>query len=258
MHNMVKRKLFLFDVDGTLADSGQVMKDDMKQALYILQKSGVDIGIVGGGKIDTIERQIDGVQFSHYFSESGCVYYKSNEFGEKIEEPVYVKNIRDHTLYPHIQTLIRVSLDYLSRCKHTISGNFIDLRTGIVYISLVGMSATISERSQFIESDNKNYHRKELLSLLVHRAKELGVNDKLCICEGGQVGIAIHPIECDKTQVMEHLTPFYDDIHYFGDKYKEGGNDHNLIHHTEVKGVPVDSPNDTLAYINTTISSFSH
>ena len=127
MHNMVKRKLFLFDVDGTLADSGQVMKDDMKQALYILQKSGVDIGIVGGGKIDTIERQIDGVQFSHYFSESGCVYYKSNEFGEKIEEPVYVKNIRDHTLYPHIQTLIRVSLDYLSRCQHTISGNFIDL-----------------------------------------------------------------------------------------------------------------------------------
>ena len=119
------------------------------------------------------------------------------------------------------------------------------------------MSATLSERSQFIESDKKNHHRKELINILNDRAEKLGVKDSLCICEGGQVGIAIYPVEWDKIQVIEHLKPCYHSISYFGDKYKQGGNDHMLINHSEIKGFPVDSPKDTLRHLNATISSFS-
>jgi len=260
MNNM----LFLFDVDGTLAESGQELSISIKSRLHNLMLKGVHIGIVGGGKLDKILQQIGkGLQFQHYFTECGCVYHKMNVDNTKIVlEQVYCKNIREHVLYPSINILIKEALFFLSQVKYMLTGNFIDLRNGIIYISLIGMSANTDERKQFLELDNEYNYKLQLIDLLHQKAREINIFSDIEIVEGGSVGIAIYPKEYNKTQVVSSVIDKYKQIHFFGDKYRINGNDYNLIYHPSIIGHCVDSPNDTLKGIdkflnNTHISNLS-
>lgn len=244
-------KLLLFDVDGTIAHSGQQINYTIKELLLKLKhKKKYSLGIVGGGKLDKILYQLsDDNYIDHYFAECGCVYYKniSTETNENVTlDKVYIKNLREHKLYPQINILIKKALYFISQVDYLITGNFIDLRNGIIYISLIGMTATLDERKYYLEKDKENHYRENLLNILKEEASKLGILNELTICYGGEVGIAIYPIEYDKTQVLEYLLDDYDEIHYFGDKYEEQGNDHNLIYHNSVIGHPVDSVNDTI------------
>lgn len=240
----MSKKIILFDVDGTIAESGQIIDQKIKDLIKKLNNY-YDIGIVGGGKMNKILLQLEDLTFDHYFFECGCVYYKKNinNKNNNLEE-IYSKNIRNHPLYEKINILVKTTLEYLSKVDYTLTGNFIDLRTGMIYISLIGMYANNKERLEFIELDKKFEYRKKLLQILVNKAKEIGINDKVSIYEGGTVGLAIFPIENDKTQVLDHLNS-YTEIHYFGDKYKENGNDHNLINHEKVKGYRIDNLENT-------------
>jgi len=246
---MNANKLLLFDVDGTLVDSGKEIDSYMVAALKELKSLGYHIGIVGGGNIDKILNQMKyEIYFDHYFSECGCVYYK-NMFSDKLVlEKIYEKNIREHELYPSINVLIKKSLDFLSKVEYTITGNFIDLRTGIIYISLIGMSANEKERDYFKKYDATYKIREQLIELLHNTAKTLNIENKISILEGGSVGIAIYPCEWDKIQVLPSLT-HYSEIQYFGDKYEEGGNDYGIIHHKSVKGHKIDNKHDTYALL---------
>ena len=177
------------------------------------------------------------IYFHHYFnSECGCVYHTldDKENNNNILEEKYKKNIRKHNLYLKINILIKRALEFLSRVDYTITGNFIDLRCGIIYISLIGMSATNEEREYFKNIDNKEKIREQLLEILLKEAEKINILDKVSILEGGSVGISIYPIEYDKTQVLETIKKEdYASIYYFGDKYLPSGNDYHLINHKD-------------------------
>ena len=251
---MNANKLLLFDVDGTLVDSGKEIDSYMVAALKELKSLGYHIGIAGGGNIDKILYQMKNeIFFHHYFSECGCVYHK-NMLNDKLAlENVYEKNIREHDLYPLINVLIKKSLEFLSKVKYTITGNFIDLRTGIIYISLIGMSANEKEREYFKKYDSTYKIREQLIELLHNTAKTLNIENKISILEGGSVGIAIYPCEWDKIQVLPSLIQ-YKEIYYFGDKYEKGGNDYGIIHHKSVKGHKINSKQDTYALLKKIIN----
>jgi len=236
------KKLLLFDVDGTIAESGQKIEPDMRDLLQGLTDR-YDLGIVGGGKMDKILEQMgENNPFSHYFTECGCVYYSNGT-------QQYVKNLREHPLYIHINALVKTCLSFLSNVTYTLSGHFIDLRNGIIYVSLIGMVATQEERAYFMKLDEQFGYRGKLLKKLKEQSELLGVSDKITICEGGRVGIAIYPNEYDKVQVLDVLVGNYEEIHFFGDKYGADGNDHHLITDPRVIGHPVDSLDDTKAIL---------
>lgn len=236
-----QKNIILFDVDGTIAESSKIIDPEIKELVSSL-KEFYDVGIVGGGKKDKILHQLENLYVDHYFFECGCVYYKNMSEDKKnlVLQNYYSKNIRNHPLYEKINLLVKECLLFLSKVDYTLSGNFIDLRNGMLYISLIGMSATNEERQYFIEKNNKNNYRKQLLNILLKKAKELGIQDEVTICEGGTVGLAIYPLENDKIQVLEHLQD-YKEIHYFGDKYEENGNDHNIINDSRTIGYPIDN-----------------
>ena len=129
--------LFLFDVDGTLARSGQVIKKDMKDMLNELKNK--DIILIAGGKLSRVIVQLDGVRLNHYFTECGCVYHvptKKNEVINNITTEdeltnIYTKSLRNHEMYSSINILIKECLYFLSQVDYTLTGNFIDLRDGI-------------------------------------------------------------------------------------------------------------------------------
>ena len=144
-------KLLLFDVDGTLAESSQMINEKMREMLILKKEQGYHIGIVGGGKIGKVLTQLNGVAMNYYFTECGCVHHVLKD-GNTMSNCIslvnqlslkYTKNLRDHNLYPHINKLVKQCLHFLSKVDYTISGHFVDLREGIIYISLIGMTATL-------------------------------------------------------------------------------------------------------------------
>ena len=249
-----KIKIFLFDVDGTLVESSKNIKKEHAILLNKL-KEKYEIGIVGGGLLTkNLEQFGENIYFDHYLTECGCVYYKNNSFDNLQLENIYTKDIRKHDNYFHINILIKECLYFLSKVEYIISGHFIDLRNGLVYVSLIGMNANNEERQYFIDLDKKNNIRQNLMILLNNKILELNVHDKITICEGGHVGIAIYPKEYDKVQVVDLFKNDFDEIHYFGDKFEENGNDYNLINHEIIIGHKINNVDDTYKIINDIIN----
>jgi len=250
------KPVYLFDVDGTIVDSGQKITAEVAAILNEIKQHN-EIGIVGGGKLDKILEQMDNmVYFTHYFSECGCVYSKNDSYNSNNLQEIYKKNIRDHPLYNEINILIKHCLHFLSKIDYTLTGHFIDLRNGIIYISLIGLTATQKEREYFIGENNKRNYRTQLINSLKQLASELNVVDKVDIVEGGSVGIAIYPSEYDKTQILEMFSDTgYNTIYYFGDKYHENGNDFNLLKHKKVIGIKVYNYHDTIKELKKLITT---
>ena len=233
----------MFDVDGTLSESGQKITNDNAIILNKLKENN-EIGIVGGGDIKKILYQMDNkITFNHYFSECGCVY--DTFINNKLENK-YRKNIRNHKLYPKINILIKKALEFISKVDYTITGHFIDLRCGIIYISLIGMVAYNDEREYFKLIDKKENIRSKLINILIEKSKELNIENEVSILEGGSVGISIYPIEYDKIQILETIKQEdYKNIYYFGDKYLKSGNDYKLLNHKDIIGFNIDEVSDT-------------
>jgi len=241
-------KIILFDVDGTICESGKKINNNMAAIINHLSDTYL-IGIVGGGSFDKIMIQLDNKIFPHHiFSECGSVYNKlcSNKYIE-----VYKNNLREIPEYIKINKLIKLALEYISKTNYLISGYFVDLRNGLIYISLVGMSATEEERNNYIEMDNNYLYRSNLLELLQKEAVNLQIDEIIDIVYGGNVGIAIYPKKWSKLQVLKTINKSeYNKIYFFGDKYDKNGNDYQLISHEDVIGVRVNNSTDTIQQLS--------
>ena len=145
--------------------------------------------------------------------------------------------------------MIRIFVNYVSNVKYLLSGNIVDLRDGLIYLSFVGMVANEDERQNFIKLDKKNNYRLNLLQILQKKAVELNIDKYVDILLGGSVGIAVYPTQWNKVQVINDgiiTKKNYNKIYYFGDKYDIDGNDYKLLNHPDVIGIKIDSLDDTI------------
>ena len=240
------KDIIIFDIDGTLVESSYKINYEHASILNQI-KEKYEIGICGGGTLEKALNQMNNlIYFDHYFTECGCVYNKNNSKTSLNLKEIYKKNIREHDLYQSINILIKVFLKYLSEVDYEISGHFVDLRNGIIYLSCVGMQATIIERERFKIIDYQQNIRNDILKILRNKAIELNIHDKISINLGGSVGIGIYPVEYDKTQILNTINiNNYNNIYYFGDKYEIDGNDYQIINHKNVIGYKIDKYENT-------------
>jgi phosphomannomutase len=251
----MQKNLLLFDVDGTICESGKKISSQIATQLNRLEQNGYELGIVGGGTFNKILYQLDNKVFPKYiFSECGSVYHKLNSLANNTNDFHYnlinMNNLRLEPEYLQINKLVKSCLKFISESEYLISGNFIDLRNGLIYVSMVGMVATDEEREDFIQLDKLNNYRTKLIQILKEQATQLGIRDNLDICLGGSVGIAIYPKKWNKVQVLDWLNiSEYFEIHYFGDKYLPNGNDYELINHERIIGHRVNNLEETLSIL---------
>ncbi len=244
----MNKKIFLFDVDGTLAESGKKISDEMSILLNkMTEDTNLQVGIVGGGEYKKIIYQLDDkFKPTYIFSECGSVYHYLENDNYKL---IHQNDLRKEKEYEKINILIKLSLKFIAESDFFVSGNFIDLRNGLIYISLVGMSANDEERNNFIRLDKINSYRNNLLEILCKKAIELNIHENIDINLGGSVGIGIYPKKWNKTQVLNSIDSKKNTIYYFGDKYEPNGNDYELINHPDIKGFPTNSPNETIEIV---------
>lgn len=73
---------------------------------------------------------------------------------------------------------------------------------------------------------------------------------KLKFSIGGQISFDVFPEGWDKTYCLRYIGEAeYDEIHFFGDKTFQGGNDYEIYSHPRVIGHSVKNPADTVAQV---------
>ena len=209
---------YIFDVDGTLTPSRQKIDSEFLNFLLNFAKQNDVYLVTGSDRPKTIEQ----IGKDLYFA---CkrVYNCSGS-------DVYEKDIliyRDEWSLP--SDAEEFLMDELHHSKFPIrTGNHIETRPGGVNFSVLGRGSEviIEERQEYVKWDINTGERRGIAERFKKRFPEIG-------CQvGGQTGLDISPLGCDKSQILRDFEP-QDTIYFYGDKLKEGENDYPLGHAIE-------------------------
>ncbi len=122
-------------------------------------------------------------------------------------------------------------------------GCFVEFRNAMINISPIGRNCSYQERLEFEAFDREHSIRANLVKALQAAFPDYGLKYSI----GGQISIDIFPLGWDKTFCLRHLKPYnFRQIHFFGDKTAEGGNDYEIFNHPLVNGHTVKDPSDTM------------
>ncbi|KAK9835014.1 hypothetical protein WJX81_004615 [Elliptochloris bilobata] len=238
----LKRSIALFDVDGTLTVPRKQSDQTMKDFLQHLRKH-VTVGIVGGSDFLKICEQLGSdaaTAYDYLFAENGLVAYKA---GEKVA----VQSLKKHLGEPALKELINFVLHYIADLDIPIKrGTFVEFRNGMLNVSPIGRNCSQEERDEFERFDKGAGVRKTMVGVLREKFAHLGLTYSI----GGQISFDVFPKGWDKTYCLQFVEKDFDEIHFFGDKTFEGGNDHEIYTSPKTVGHTVTSPSDTIEQCN--------
>ncbi|TMW61104.1 hypothetical protein Poli38472_013567 [Pythium oligandrum] len=237
------RILALFDIDGPLTRARQSAKPEVLQRLKKLRES-ISVGVVGGSDLVKQKEQLgetvtDDLDYS--FSENGLVAYRD---GVKIGET----SLRSHFTNEQINRIVNFALRYIADLDIPVKrGTFVEFRTGMMNICPIGRNCSQEERDEFGKYDHIHNIRKTFVAKLKEEFAEYNLTYSI----GGQISFDVFPSGWDKTFCLRYLDPKdYDEIHFFGDKVHEGGNDFEIYTHERTIGHAVTCPEDTVKLLD--------
>ncbi|KAK0162086.1 hypothetical protein PV327_008451 [Microctonus hyperodae] len=240
---MSKRIMCLFDVDGTLTKPRQKIELKMEKLLLeTAMKENFDFGVVGGSDLNKIMEQLGEdvcMKYKYVFAENGLIAYKD---GKQLSTETIQSFIGEDVL----QDFIDYCLRYISEIKLPFKrGTFIEFRSGMINVSPVGRNCSQKERLEFYEYDKEHQIRKKFIMALKKEFPDLPLTYSI----GGQISFDVFPNGWDKTYCLKHIDE-YDEIHFFGDKTREGENDYEIYESDLTVGHRVSGPDDTINQVN--------
>jgi phosphomannomutase len=237
------RIIALFDVDGTLTIPRGEVEDKMMDVLKALREK-ITVGIVGGSDLPKQEEQlgagiVDEVVWN--FSQNGLVAYNNGKLLES-------NSISKHLGEDNIKRIVNFVMKYLSMVELPIKrGTFIEFRSGMLNISPIGRNCSRAERNDYEKFDLEHNIRKNMVAAMKKEFSDLEMTYSI----GGQISFDVFPTGWDKTYCLQYLKESdFDEIHFFGDKTFEGGNDFEIFSSDRTIGHTVTSPEDTIAQLN--------
>ena len=97
----------------------------------------------------------------------------------------------------------------------------IEERPGCINFSILGRGANWEEREVYKQWDKDEHERESIARRFNERFPDLYAT------VGGQTGLDIAPLGGDKSQILRDFNKD-DELHFFGDRMEEGGNDYSL------------------------------
>lgn len=209
----------------------------MIETLTELRKTHI-IGFVGGSDLKKQHEQLGGAinLLDYWFSENGVVAAKD---GVEFHRESIGKFLGEEKL----KIFIKFVLSYIINIDIPVQrGTFIEYRSGLINISPIGRNCSREERNAFEEYDKIHGIRAKFVKVLEAQFPDWGIQFSI----GGQISFDVFPKGWDKTYCLKFLEEFKE-IHFFGDKTYEGGNDYELFEHERTIGHAVKCPADTIA-----------
>ncbi|KAJ2963144.1 hypothetical protein NQZ79_g1892 [Umbelopsis isabellina] len=235
----------LFDVDGTLSPARLSMSDEMRALLQKLRKEVV-IGFVGGSDFSKQYEQLGPTvleDFDYCFSENGLTAYR---LGKPLASQSFIKWIGDEEYNKLVNYILRYIAD-MDIPKKRDSGTFIEFRNGMINVSPIGRNCSQEERIEFNKLDETKGYRTKFVQDLRANFSHLDLTFSI----GGQISFDVFPTGWDKTYCLRHIKDEgFKNVHFFGDKTYEGGNDYEIYSHPEVIGHSVKDPQETMKTLN--------
>ncbi|KAF1315057.1 Phosphomannomutase b1, partial [Globisporangium splendens] len=263
------RVIALFDVDGTLTPARKTVSAEMTARLQQLRQQ-ITIGVVGGSDLVKQKEQLgENVvdEFDYSFSENGLVAFHN---GVKVGET----SLKHHFTNEQLNRFVNYVLRYIADLDIPIKrGTFLEFRMGMINVSPIGRNCSQDERDEFEKYDAIHNVRKTFVEALkkefadynltfsvggqVRSAVNLFYENDKCVADSFcqfvwlQISFDVFPSGWDKTYALRFLDPKdYDEIHFFGDKTHQGGNDYEIYTHERTIGHSVSSPEDTIRILN--------
>jgi len=198
------------------------------------------VGIVGGSDLVKQQEQmganiVNEVDYS--FSENGLVaFHNGKEVGRQA--------INKHLGEENVKRVVNWTLRYIANLDLPIKrGTFIEFRAGMLNVSPIGRNCSKEERNDYEKFDLANNIRKDMIALMKVEFADLNLTYSI----GGQISFDVFPQGWDKTYCLNHIPEgTFEEIHFFGDKTFEGGNDFEIFTHPRVKGHTTTSPAETM------------
>ncbi len=248
-----RKKIIVFDLDGTLAFSKSDIDSEMSGLIGKLLEVK-KVALISGGGYPQIEKSfvnkldVDKELFYNLFlfPTDATSFYKYIE-GEW--KNVYSKELSSDEKKIIIETL-KKSLDEAGYQEpDTVYGEIIEDRGSQISFSGLGQEAPLKEKQKW---DPGYIFRSKVIK--VFASYKIGFEAKI----GGATTIDINRIGVDKAygieQIKKNLDITTDDILFMGDALFEGGNDNSVIR-TGVDTIAVKDPEDTKKHIKEIISS---
>ena len=213
-------KKYIFDVDGTLTPSRKQI-DGRFWAFFLQFCCRNDVYLVTGSDREKTLEQL-GLDICY---RSKRVYNCSGSDAYERDVNVYRD---DWTLPKQVERFLQDELDFSQFPIR--NGLHIEHRPGGVNFSILGRGKDPSDgRVEYVKWDKERMERQDIADRLRNAFPNLSV------ALGGQTGIDIGPIGSDKSQILRDFSED-DELHFFGDRCEEGGNDHSLAKEVEKRG----------------------
>jgi len=182
---------------------------------------------LGDGIVDT---------FPYNFSQNGLVAYKDGKILE-------VQTISKFLGEDNVKRLVNWVMKYLADVDIPVKrGTFIEFRSGMFNISPIGRDCSREERNDYEKFDLEHNIRKNMVEAMKKEFADLNLTYSI----GGQISFDVFPQGWDKTYSLKFIAESdFDEVHFFGDKTFEGGNDYEIFSHERTIGHTVTSPDDT-------------
>ena len=221
---MNSRKIYIFDVDGTLTPSRLPMTKEF-QKFFQQWIENNKFYLVTGSNIEKLQEQMCyfDIEAERIFTCCGNEMWKPDPHIVNISAEMIYDN--KFEMSKKLESLLKVVL-MTSPYPHRY-GNHIEDRGSMVNFSIVGRDCTQEQREEFFEWDNKNQERKKVSIAIKEKFPDLDA------VIGGQISIDIYPKGHDKSQIfkyIEEIENIYcpDEYVFIGDRTEKGGNDYPL------------------------------
>ena len=199
---------FIFDVDGTLTPSRQVINPGFKTFFKNFIRDNKVWLVTGSDYPKTVEQlgaDICESVVTVYNCSGNDVWHKGKRVNSKpFEAPKELHDLMNGWLQ---------SSSFPLR-----TGNHIEERVGTINFSIVGRNCTLQERKEYIAWDTENRERETIAFQINSEFPNITAT------VGGETGVDIYRKGCDKSQILEDFNK-NDKIFFFGDKINSGGND---------------------------------
>lgn len=204
-------KKFIFDVDGTLTPSRQPINEYFRGWFLEFVYDNPVYLVTGSDYPKTLE------QLGKSICENAVRVYNCS--GNDIWENGAHVHTKEWTLPEDAHEWLTEHLT--SSAFPLRTGLHFEHRPGMVNFSVVGRNADLQERAEYVKWDKEHDERDYIAYNFNTVFKDLEARP------GGETGIDISLRGRDKSQILEDF--FEDDeLHFFGDRMDEGGNDYPL------------------------------
>ena len=203
---------FIFDVDGTITPSRKRISEDFLPFFTEFVENN-DVYLVTGSDRDKTLEQVT----PEIYNKCKRVYNCSGSDVYEGDKNVYRD---DWELPKEVESFLYDELDYSQFMIR--NGNHIERRPGGVNFTILGRAEDpFIGRDRYVEWDRQTNERQDIAERIRNQFPNLTV------AVGGQTGLDIGPKGADKSQILRDFNED-DELHFFGDRMEEGGNDYSL------------------------------